>query len=245
MKWYNDLRLLVSPQSPQLIEAANENAVGILLISNGSFFDQVVDTFRFDSSEVSSNFVERTTNRLLNLLVGHLNSMGYSQISQYNLDTPPFLHSQSLGYLSGIAEYISGDNVALNTERMETLKRHSNENGETMSPHSTIMGLTLHPRYGGWFAYRGLLVFDDVSWPVDSSKPTPIHFLTENRRHEAIIEFNINPELGYWRDLNDCSQGSVVRYSCVQYAFFHERSALRRRRMLELLIGERDRSTLP
>lgn len=244
MRWYNELRRTVNPESPQLIESENQDALCVILISNGRFFEQVIETYRADPGSIPNNFVERTTNRLLNELVRNLKIKGCKQVSQYNLDTPPFLHSQSLGYLAGLVEYISGDEVIVHDDERVLLEQRCHHNRFTNAD-SRMLGLTLHPQYGGWFAYRGLLVLHDLNWPDERSKPSPMKFLSERQRRDAILQFNLDPDIGYWRDLNDPRRGPVIRYTVVQYAYFHEKSIARRRRMLQLLDEEQIRSRFP
>ena len=235
----------MNPDSPQLIDSPIDNALGVLLISNGLFFDHVVTTYRANSDERSCNYVECTTNRLLSNLANHLKAHGSSHISVHNLDTPPFLHSQTLGYLAGIAEYIPGNDIKLDLSQMGITGICSQGGDHKRESDPKVLGLTLHPKYGGWFAYRGLLVFDHVKWCDEDQKPKPLRFLSDDQRRDAIIEFNVYPDLGYWRDFNDRSRGPVLRYSPIQFAYYHEKSSRRRRRILELLDEERDRTQLP
>jgi hypothetical protein len=238
VSWYNDLRTQVCPERPQLIESTNPNALCVLLISNNAFFGQVVDTYKETREQISSNFVERTTTRLLNDLVCKLRANGFAnEVSSYNLDMAPFLHAQSLGYVSGMVEYLSPDDDCIHAcESANLTKRRLEEN--RLYTQSRLLSLTLHPIYGGWFAYRGLLVFHDTPWPITLSRPKPLTFLTPEQKRTALHEYNVHPEMGYWRDLNNRSLGKVERYDLIQFAFFHEPSTDRRRRILEILSDE-------
>lgn len=238
MSWYNELRNQVCPERPQLIECKNSNSFGILLVSNKSFFQQVVNSYQQTAHLISNNFVERTTTRLLNDLICQLKATGIvNDISSYNLDMAPHLHAQSLGHVSGMVEYLSPNDVGIGT-RQRTIIRQKRLTEVRIDPESNLLSLTLHPLYGGWFGYRGLLVFHDIIWPQSLPRPEPLTFLTSEQRRSAILAYNLDPELGFWRDFNDPNSGKVVRYDAVQFAFFHERSIDRRRRILELLSEE-------
>ena len=97
--------------------------------------------------------------------------------------------------------------------------------------------MSIHPRYGGWYAYRMLIVLHGVSWPPHVPRPSPLSFLSTEEKATIIYEYNKNPDLGKWRDFND-KQLPMERYDTAQFEFFHERSNDKRRSILKRLANE-------
>jgi hypothetical protein len=62
-----------------------------------------------------------------------------------------------------------------------------------------------------------------------------LKFLSETDKSQIIYEYNFRPELGLWRDFHDRNMGVLIRYDAAQYAYFHETSATKRKRILDLL----------
>lgn len=79
------------------------------------------------------------------------------------------------------------------------------------------MGLSLHPKYGGHFAYRAVLIFPQVLLPSEYTEKPPMKILkTLRKQNEAIDLFNNNWRDGRYRDCGD----PVERYSDLQLKYF-------------------------
>jgi len=67
-----------------------------------------------------------------------------------------------------------------------------------------VMGCSIHPRYGGWFVFRGVFIFpgiefnDDVSWEISVEAPD---FNKPEIGKLAVHEFNTNYLANKWRDV--------------------------------------------
>jgi len=206
--------------------------LAFLIISNKKFFLNVVETYKLVDSSTTSQIVNETTDRLLHDAVRDL-SNEYS-LRVINLDRPPYLHAQSLGFVSGMTEYV--ESSALD-ECIDPEVLSSVRDDDIWGTNSNrILGVSLHPRYGGWFAFRALIVFENVTWPQSIPPPIPLSFLSETQKKEVLYEYNCQPDVGRWRDYHDASLGPIIRYDATQYAFFHEKSTVKRRRMLELIL---------
>ncbi|KAK0416387.1 hypothetical protein QR680_012454 [Steinernema hermaphroditum] len=85
------------------------------------------------------------------------------------------------------------------------------------TPAKRMIGLSLHPRYGGNFAFRAAVVFPDLALPRDFVEPRPSHVLhSENDVVKALDLFN-----NHWRDgrFRDCGDPKE-RYSKQQTDYF-------------------------
>lgn len=79
------------------------------------------------------------------------------------------------------------------------------------------MGLSLHRKYGGHFAFRAVIIFPEVILPDTFLELKPKMVLkSEKEQSEAIELFNI-----YWQDgrFRDCGC-TGERYSDLQKAFY-------------------------
>ena len=79
-----------------------------------------------------------------------------------------------------------------------------------------IFGVCIHPKYGGWFAIRGLLLFPDVQVPF-LEQPAPVDCVsTEEKRTELLELFNFHWQDGRYRDIIEVKE----RYSEEQKTYF-------------------------
>lgn len=102
-----------------------------------------------------------------------------------------------------------------------------------------IYGVCIHPKYGGWFAIRGLILFPNIQVPfLEQSAPVDC-VSTEEKRIELLEHFNFHWQDGRYRDIIEVKE----RYSEEQKAYFATPPAERFR--LLGLTGEAQRSTFP
>jgi methylmalonic aciduria homocystinuria type C protein len=78
------------------------------------------------------------------------------------------------------------------------------------------MGVCIHPKYGGWFAMRGVLIFKDLQTP-DLVVNKPIDVLNSDELLIATLldSFNKNWKSGEYRDIiqvNDKYSSSQIEY---------------------------------
>ena len=110
----------------------------------------------------------------------------------------PKILVQTAGHVSGAAYYY----------REEDLK--------TMQLDTKLYGVSIHPKYGGWFAFRGVLIFEDVICPNLKRKEPVDILVTEELKYEVLKRFNQN-----WRDWSYRDIIKVeARYSDEQKQFF-------------------------
>lgn len=79
-------------------------------------------------------------------------------------------------------------------------------------------GLSLHPKYGGYFAFRGVIIFPDVHLAATFKEPQPLKTLdTDAKVLEALELFN-----KHWMDnrYRDCGD-PIEKYSALQLKYFN------------------------
>ena len=219
----------MSEANPQLIHVSDDDAVGFICISSKDFFKQVVANF--DSASCSTSFVDTTVDKILRKTI---DSIHPSLLPRgWKTDKPPYFHVQTVGHVAGVDEYVPGSAALPNSDSL-TVSRDPELWGDLATK---VLGVSIHPKYGGWYAYRMLIVVDGLRWPAAIPKSEPVKFLSDAERELIISEYNRNADLCRWRDFND-KQFGLERYDPAQYAFFTERSIQKRRRILELLKAE-------
>lgn len=79
-----------------------------------------------------------------------------------------------------------------------------------------LLGVCIHPRYGGWFALRAVLIFPEVQVPQLEPKAPVDVVVTPERRMELLRLFNFSWRDGRYRDIIDVEE----RYSPEQQEYF-------------------------
>ena len=137
--------------------------------------------------------------------------------SDYNVETihdfelhsnrRPKLLVQSAGHVSGAAFYYQKQNVESNPWKDKR-----------------IYGVSNHPKYGGWFGFRGALILKDVLVPFLKYKE-PVDLLSEKQKVELLERFNFN-----WKDwtFRDVRNESNERYSELQQKYFQMKPSERK-----------------
>lgn len=77
--------------------------------------------------------------------------------------------------------------------------------------------MSLHPKYGGYFAYRAVLIFPEVILPPDfKEQRAPMLLTTIEKQDEAVRLYNDHWWEGKFRDCGD----PVEKYSPLQLKYF-------------------------
>ncbi|XP_067846229.1 cyanocobalamin reductase / alkylcobalamin dealkylase isoform X2 [Heptranchias perlo] len=79
-----------------------------------------------------------------------------------------------------------------------------------------IYGVCIHPRYGGWFAIRGVLIFPDVQVPSLEQKLPVDCVSTDEKKIQLLERFNFHWKDWTYRDIIDVEE----RYSEGQKQYF-------------------------
>lgn len=129
------------------------------------------------------------------------------------------------GHISGAAYYVQPQQLFAAPEDVDILF--------PQKPENKIIGVSLHHKYGGHFAFRAVYIFPTVKVPSTFKELSPKHNLKDKSSMEEVLQlFNL-----HWRDsmffkgfftvnigyflgrFRDCGQ-PVERYSQVQLDYF-------------------------
>jgi len=236
VKWYNDKRSDIAGGT-QRIEAP-DTAVCFALYSIPGYLDVIVDHFR--RVRPKDGFVDSATNEIL----GNLRSSLAPELDARVINTdmgPPYFHVQTVGCVAAIdqhveAEEFKGDDAAHWREELSDALEETRDTkmwGTEPAQLRKIFAVNVHPKWGGWYAYRGLLILRGTS-AEHLQPPQPLQFLPPTEAKRIISEYNRRHQECLWRDLTADGHPPDCRYNTDEYFFFTETSPAKRKRWLEL-----------
>ena len=135
----------------------------------------------------------------------------------------PRMLVQTAGHVAGVARYYQRKDV----------------NPDPWPKERRVYGVSVHPEYGGWFAFRGVLIFPDVQAPQLTCKEACDCVPTQEMRVDLLDKFN-----GNWRDWSyrDVVAGEVKeKYSAAQKLYFSTEPAKRGPIIQTLISTQQDR----
>jgi len=250
-KWYNEKRSGLGG-STQIIEGP-ESAICFALYSVPGFLEVVADHYRrrrpaADSAESeTSTFVDSTTDEILEKLRASVAPALDAVV--VNIEAgPPYYHVQCIGDVAGIdqhvaAEHIEGEDAAQWREELSDALEDSRDTkmwGTDPATLRKIFGVNVHPVWGGWYAYRALVVLRGAS-VENLPRPEPLKFLSQEDARRILKEYNLNAPECRWRDLMAQGHPPEKQYTTDEYFFFTEVSDKKRLRWLELRAAQLDR----
>jgi len=244
VKWYNDKRTETAG-GLNSIEAPG-TAVAFALFSVPGYLEVVADYYKRKRPE--SNFVDGATDEILDRLRALLSPDLDALVVNTDVG-PPYYHVQTVGAVAGIDEHIEAEDFtgADADSWREELSDSLEENRDTKmwgtdpATLRKIFGVNVHPVWGGWYAYRALIVLRGASAEA-LPRPKPLKFLPQKEARRIISEYNLRHQECIWRDLFTETHPPEHRYSTDEYFFFTETSPAKRRRWLEMRAAQKQRS---
>lgn len=83
---------------------------------------------------------------------------------------------------------------------------------------TNIYGVSMHPKYGGWFAFRGVLIFQDVLIGDELQQREPVNCVSSQERLIELMEkFNFNWQDWTYRDVMDWPVEQKYSYEHKEY----------------------------
>ena len=193
------------------------DTLAVLVISTPSMFEKL-----FLPSVTSQGFTAGKVDPLDGCIREAIESMTeqfthydaeFIQDSQILPSRRPRVLVQTAGHVSGAAYYYQRTDVS----------------PQPWSDDDRIYGVSIHPRYGGWFALRGVVLFPGLLAPSFEQR-TPVDCVcSREKRVELLEKFNFSWRDYMYRDVMET--GTIVeRYSKRQREYFstepRERSKL-------------------
>lgn len=235
--WYNKCRSEVAGGTQQI--EAQGSAVAFALYSVPNYLDVVVD--HFARERPTDSFVDKTTNAIFSQLRSELPPSLGAELVNTDLG-PPYYHVQTIGAIAGVDQHLELQHLqamegqpAWEEELSDRLEESRDPKmwGAEAEMRRKIFAVNVHPAYGGWYAYRGLLVLRNATQPSLPKSPL-LEFVALEDARRIIFEYNLRHEQCLWRDLTSEGHPPHRRYSAEEYFFFTETSPAKRKRFLEL-----------
>lgn len=131
---------------------------------------------------------------------------------------------QTAGHVAGAAYYYQRTDITPPDPWPETRK---------------IFGVSVHPKYGGWFALRGVLIFEELLAPALQPKDPVDCVPTREQRIELLEKFNFNWQDWSYRDVT--GEEVTEKYSEMQQQYFATEPSKR----FELIAAIKGRTDVP
>jgi methylmalonic aciduria homocystinuria type C protein len=113
---------------------------------------------------------------------------------------------QTAAHVSGAAFYYKPDN---NSENQNSVNQNSDN-------FNRMIGICIHPSFGGWFAIRGVIIFTDVIFDSLKQKEPFDVIKSEDLKKELLVKFNKEWKDWTYRDIIPVSK----KYSDLQIEYF-------------------------
>eukprot|EP00746_Dinoflagellata_sp_MGD_P141567 gnl/MRDRNA2_/MRDRNA2_74656_c0_seq1.p1 gnl/MRDRNA2_/MRDRNA2_74656_c0~~gnl/MRDRNA2_/MRDRNA2_74656_c0_seq1.p1 ORF type:complete len:289 (+),score=46.95 gnl/MRDRNA2_/MRDRNA2_74656_c0_seq1:49-915(+) len=232
--WYRD-----KCRDQAAMIGADDKTLCFIVYATPGYLNIVID--HFARCRPKKDFVDSATNELLEITNLELKPEMGALIVNTN-QGPPFFDVQTIGTVAGLDQYIDPDSIDDDDWRRELTCeleqiRDVKVWGDDTDDRRKILGCSVHPKYGGWYSYRSLLVLHGVkvSQEVEQEMERgPIDFLPDKEKKRILTEYNLRPDECYWRNLTENGQLPDRAYSAEELLFFTEQNEGKRRHFLEL-----------
>ena len=221
VSWYNSkvTQVFALPYQP--------NTLAVLVVSTPSMFEK--SFLPFLSTKIDPSSTRDPLDQAVMEKIQEINSILPVELKllqiMYDFELQPSrapkILMQTAGHISGAAYYYQKSDAPVNTWSQE----------------ENIYGVSMHPKYGGWFAFRAVIILENaiapellLRLPIDCVKD-PV------RRVELLNSFN-----KHWQDwtYRDMVEG-VERYSEEQKLYFGTLPSERGGVVRKLLSSRKDR----
>lgn len=194
------------------------DTLALCIISTPEMFDKGFKPFlKTHSYSGSMDPMDEFISDYLNKLKAAFPNEEMEIIFDYELlpNRRPKILVQTAGHVSGAAFYYRRENVK-NDPWAESAK---------------IFGVSIHRKYGGWFGFRGVVIFKNVQTPELENQPAVDVVSEDDKIIELLEKFNY-----HWRDWKFRDIIPVVmKYSEEQKLYFDTPPAERRKLLQEYI----------
>ncbi|XP_013772122.1 methylmalonic aciduria and homocystinuria type C protein homolog [Limulus polyphemus] len=180
--WYN------SQVKPVFKLPYDDNTVAFLIISTPQMFEKAFKPF-VCSSELTGlkDPIDECMMFYLHQATQEFVDFDIDVIHDFELlpNRRPLILMQTVGHVAGVTYYY----------------QRSDLKNDPWDKSQKIYGVCIHPRYGGWFSFRGVLIFKDVLCPDLVKNPPPDVVASDELRIELLERFNFHWQDWSYRDI--------------------------------------------
>ena len=200
VSWYN------SRVAPVFTLPYKPDTLAILVISTPSMFEQTFIPFlekKVDPSNTRDPLDQAIDNHFHNIdtiLPGEISRIKIMYDFELQPNRAPKVLMQTAGHISGATYYYQRSDVP----------------ADTWGEKENIYGVSMHPSYGGWFAFRAVVIIENAIAP-DLLPREPVDCVSSSeKRIELLNRFNKNWQDWTYRDMVQ----SLEKYSENQKLYF-------------------------
>ncbi len=206
--WYNSI-----VDRPFCFSDDSADTLAVCVVNTPSMFEQLfLPYLRSQYHQGQLDPLDQCLSDFLKQVRRNLGESGVEIIQDFEMDgmRRPKVIMQSAGHVAGAAFYYQRGDV----------------DPDPWDKRRKIYGVSMHPKYGGWFAFRAVLVFHGVLVP-QLQRVEPVDCVpSRDGRVKLLEQFNF-----HWREwpgFRDSIEGEVVeRYSKEQQEYFGTEPRLR------------------
>lgn len=184
----------------------SDNTLVVLVISIPNMFELLFKPYLMHSYTVGElDPLDKCFKELFEQIKTTFHKVTVETIHDFEVhhNRKPRILVQTAGHISGAAYYYQRSDVS----------------NDPWDKASKVYGVSVHPKYGGWFAFRGVLIFKDILVGQELQKREPLNCLPS---HERIVELLDKYNL-HWKDwtFRDVLDSPIEdRYSPCQKEYF-------------------------
>ncbi|CAF3220732.1 unnamed protein product [Rotaria socialis] len=199
ISWYNSI---VDPLFR--LSTYDDDTVAFLVVSTPSMFEKTFLPYALDSSkDLSRDPIDCCVKEKIQSVIENIPDCDIDVMFDYELwpTRRPKIVMQTVSHVAGAARFYSRQQLA----------------NDPFPKDRNMMGICLHPKYGGWFALRSVLVFKTLKYPL-LPRISPIDVLNGD---ESLV-------VDVLKRFNDCWEDNSYRnvipatetYSSLQQSYF-------------------------
>ncbi|XP_067929927.1 cyanocobalamin reductase / alkylcobalamin dealkylase-like [Watersipora subatra] len=202
--WYNEL----VDESFHL--PYDHDALALLLLSNPDMFElSFIPFLRSSAYEPTKNdpldqFIKHYVSHLRETVLRERDIEVYYDYEMDPRTRRPRIIMQTAGHAAGAAFYY---HQGLISHLLPENSTHAKK----------LFPVSIHPEYGGWFAFRAVIVLRDIRLPEELTLTQPIDCVPRDEDRLQLLQlFNGQWQDGLYRDINKPKK----RYSSIQKEYF-------------------------
>ena len=193
--------------SPPFHLPYSEDTLAVLVISTPAMFEKLFLPY-LQSPSYANGELDPLDQCLKNYFAGLKSIFPFNEIEVIHdfevvaASRRPRVLVQTAGHVAGIARYYQRNDL----------------NPDPWPKETKVYGVSMHPEYGGWFAFRGVLIFKDVGAP-DLERVEPVDCVPDQAMRMELLE-KYNWKWHDWSFREVVGGGLTERYSELQKTYF-------------------------
>ena len=217
----------------------SSNTLAFVIISTPSMFEKAF--IPYINSEISDDFdvidpIDSCMKKIFDLLRQSFQTQyDISTIHDFEISPitkRPLVLVQTAGHVAGAVRLYQTSDRQIEENNTENRYRNSNQATREILPR--LFPVCMHPKYGGWFALRGILIFNNitVSDSILKRKDPPTILKSLNDINNLLLLYNNHWQDWKYRDIG--MPHDVERYSEIQKEYFKTEPTARRSMILKM-----------